>query len=461
MAVSLQSVNPQLATIIQDNTLERIFKDSLFPRLLYRMEVQADKWAANIGERMSFTKAGRLTVNTTPLTPGSDPTPSAYQFEQWVAEAAQYGNTLDTHMPTSAVALAPKVVKDAQQLGLNAGETLNILVRDRLFRAYLGGNTVTFAAASLGDTQIQVASLNGFTESLLNGVPVAVNSGAPINVTFGGVSPPAANTVIAATPNDPNVPFGPGVLTLGAALSANLGARVAVWAGTRSNIIRVGNGESVDAITGTNIMTLQTIINAVAALRSNNVPPHPSGYYHCHLNTSAMSQLYQDAAWQTLHTALPDSVPYKDLVIGTMAKCYHYENTESPNSSNSGTLTSSGAGSSFVSSNIGGELINNTGIEIARCIITGAGSIYEKYIDESAYMSEAGTTGKIGKFSVTNNGVQIMTERIRYIMRAPLDRLQQTVAQTWSWSGDFPVPSDVLTGSSARYKRAIILEHAA
>jgi len=60
----------------------------------------------------------------------------------------------------------------------------------------------------------------------------------------------------------------------------------------------------------------------------------------------------------------------------------------------------------------------------------------------------------------TENWVQVMTQRIRYIMRAPLDRLQQVVGQAWSWSGDFAVPSDSLTGDSARFKRAVVIEHA-
>jgi len=86
--------------------------------------------------------------------------------------------------------------------------------------------------------------------------------------------------------------------------------------------------------------------------------------------------------------------------------------------------------------------------------------VYEKYIDESQFLTDAGVTGKIGEFSVMNGGVAVMSERIRYILRAPLDRLQQIVSQSWSWSGDFPVPSDGLVGNSARFKRAAVIEHA-
>lgn len=461
MPVSLQELNPKLATIIQDNILERVFHDALFPKLLFRSEAQPEKWVGNLGERVTMTRSGEIEVDTTPLIPGQDPVPSTYDVEQWTIEANQYGKSVDTHMPTSHVALAPKVLRDAKNLGLNAGKTLNTLVRDRLYRSYLAGNTVTVDAALISAVQIHVASLNGFTETLLNGEVTPVNPLAPIEIEFGSGTPPANNFVIAASPDTATQPLGPGILTLQNPLSAALGARVAVLAINRSRIIRVGNGESVDALTGTNIITLNSIIQAVGILSNNNVPPHPGGYYHCHLNTSALTQLYQDAHWQTLHTALPDSIAYRDLVISNIARCLHYENTESPNASNTGTLVSSSAASAQMSPQIGGEVVNDSGIQVARVIITGAGAIYEKYLDESKYISEAGVTGKIGNFSIVNNGMQVMTNRIRYIMRAPLDRLQQTVAQSWSWSGDFAIPSDSLTGDNSRFKRSIVIEHAA
>ena len=109
---------------------------------------------------------------------------------------------------------------------------------------------------------------------------------------------------------------------------------------------------------------------------------------------------------------------------------------------------------------IGAEVTNEAGVPIRRTIVTGGGALYEKYLDESRFITDAGVTGKIGNFSITNGGVSIMTNRIRYMLRAPLDRLQQVVGQTWSWSGDFPVPSDALTGDDSRFNRAIIIEHA-
>jgi hypothetical protein len=203
---------------------------------------------------------------------------------------------------------------------------------------------------------------------------------------------------------------------------------------------------------------MNDIIDAVQSLAANNVPPHNDGFYHCHLNPTAVAQLYRDNQWQRLHQSLPESAAYVELSIGKVMNCYHYQNTEAPNFQNVGTLVSTGTNAQ-VSGEIGAEVINETSVNIGRVIITGGGAIYEKYVDEGEFLSEAGVTGKIGHFSIVNGGVGIMTNRIRYIMRAPLDRLQQVIAQSWSWSGDFGIPSDILEGSAARFKRAIVIEH--
>jgi hypothetical protein len=47
------------------------------------------------------------------------------------------------------------------------------------------------------------------------------------------------------------------------------------------------------------------------------------------------------------------------------------------------------------------------------------------------------------------------------IVRPPQDRLQQVLSTSWSWVGDFGVPSDSLANSDAAlFKRGVVLEHA-
>lgn len=457
MTVSTASLGiPQgIVNLIQDRTLERVFNDALYPKLLYRSEAMAELWPANLGDRMVFTRAGLIDVDTKPLTPGTDPSNATYPFEQWEAEANQYGKSLDTHMPTSYVSLAPIFLRNITQLGLNAGQTMNRLTRNPLFRAYEGGNTVAIAAAAAAE--VRVANLNGFTEQVSNARVSPVSPANPLVVTFPGTAVDP-NTVVGFAPDDVNNPFGPGTLTLGATLSGALAARDAVVARTASEVYRVGGSQTVDGIGGANILTLQDVINVVAQMRSNNVPPTADGYYHVHVTPQGEAQLFADNQFQRLYQSLPDSAAYRDLAIGQLVGCRFYRNTENPNVQNSGALVSTGTDAQSAG-DIGAEVINDNGTQIQRACVMGGGAIYEKYLDESKYITEAGVTGKIGEFSVINNGVAVMTNRIRMILRAPLDKLQQVVSTSWSWSGDFPVPSDGETGSASRYKRATVIEH--
>jgi hypothetical protein len=135
-------------------------------------------------------------------------------------------------------------------------------------------------------------------------------------------------------------------------------------------------------------------------------------------------------------------------------------NNEAPETYNTGNQIAT-ANDGMYGEEIGSEVVNGAGVPIGRVLITGKGSVYERYLDESAYVTEAGTLGKIGEFSISNSGLQILTERIRLILRAPQDKLQQVVTTSWSITTCFPTPSDITAPSGPqRYKRAVVLEFA-
>lgn len=461
MTVALAGIPTQVAALMQDRTLERMFHDALYPALLFRAEARPELWQANLGERMVFTRRGLMAVDTSPRIPGKDPVPKSYATEQWVAEASQIHDTIDTHLPTSYVTMAPTFLSDTQSLGLNAGQTMNRLARNRMFSAYLGGEAMNRVLGVIGSVQLSVDTLNGFGERLVNGVLAPVSGSNPLPVTFTAAGEPA-NTVVGVTPDNPSVPLGPGVLILSAPLTTAVPVRSAVLASTRSRRTRVGGGLTVDALTASNLLTLNDIIAAISRLRTQNVPPHADGKYHVHLTPVGEAQLFADNHWQRLHQSLPDSSAYRDLAIGTCVGANFYRNTELPDLTNVSATTAlpGTVGGSLLAPEIGGEITNDIGLGINRTLITGGGVLYEKYLDESKFITEAGVQGKIGEFSIINGGVAVMVSRVRYILRSPQDRLQQQVAQTWSWSGDFPVPSDLLVGDGARFKRAVVIESA-
>jgi hypothetical protein len=137
-----------------------------------------------------------------------------------------------------------------------------------------------------------------------------------------------------------------------------------------------------------------------------------------------------------------------------------FMNTESPDRNNVGTLISTGANSLY-GEDIGSEVVNAAGVNVGRILITGRGALYEKWLPGTNFVSEAGITGKMGEFDIVNGGINVQTERIDLILRAPLNRLQDTVAATWQISTSFPVPSDITSGTGPeRFKRAVVIEHA-
>ena len=453
-------VPPAVLKLVQEGLLERAFHDGLFPALMYRAEAISEEWAANTGTEIFMSRPGLLAPQVKPIAPGVDPTPQALSFEQWVARLERYAGTIDTHIPTSVVSNADLFLRNIHQLGLQAGQSLNRIPRNSLFKAYLSGHTLSIAAAGAAATTVRVAALNGFTDVVLTGSqvrPAPVSAATPLAIAITGIG---TRNVIGYTPDNPDDPYGPGTILLDAALGGGgIAARTPIISSQAPQVIRSGGGASVDAIGAADVFVLQDLINAVNRLRKNNVQPHEDGYYHAHISTDGNSQVFADAAFQRLNTALPNGSYYQEAFIGTIAGASSYLNNEAPDFQNAGARVATGV-NAFYSEDIGAETTNETGINIGRIVVTGRGALVEKYLDEKAYVTEAGVTGKVGEFTIVNAGIEVQTERIRLILRAPLNRLQDVVAASWSCTTSFPVPSDVSSGGPERYKRAIVIEHA-
>ena len=464
MTIALNSP-PTLGELQQKGYLERAFHDGLYPNLAYRAEAMPEEWPAGTGQQIFMTRPGLLPAVTAPIAPGADPQPQQIPYEQWIATLNQYASAIDTHMPTATISNANTFLRNLKQLGLQAGQSINQVARNALFQAYLSGQTVTLTAPLTTDTALRVAACNGFTDVVIPGgnvAPQPVSPSFPLPIKIGSGSAAVTNSVIGVLQDNPNDVNGPGTLTLAAAVgSAAFGIRTTVKSVFAPLVVRSSPGDSVDTIAASDTLTIQQVINAVAFLRRANVQPHDDGFYHAHISPLAEAQFFADPVFQRLNQSLPEGVVYKQGFLGYMSGVMFIMNNESPDATNSGTLTSTGTGGAQYASGIGGEVTNNSGVNIGRVIITGRGAIYEKYMDESQFVTEAGTTGKIGEFDVVNNGINILTERIRLVLRAPLDRLQQVVSAAWSITTSFPIPSDITApGGQQRFRRAVCLEYA-
>lgn len=411
-------VPAQIRAMLQNGILDRVFRDALVPQFLFPMIADAEPWQGGLGDTKTFTRKGLLTPVPTAIT-GSDPSASTYSIEQWSVTMDQYGNSMDTNMLMSSMALANKFLADTQTLGINAGQTINQLSRNKLYAAYAGGRTWA-TAASTTSTALVVQSVNGFAYVQVNGVPTPVSGSNPLNITVNGV----ANTVV-------GVNSGTLTLTLGSAISASVGQ--AVVAANAPVTIRATGNSAYDLSSG-NVATLANFRSAVARLRKMNVPTI-GGYYVAHIDADTEAELFSDSDFKQALQGRVDSPIYRDLSIGRFSGIDWVRNLETP------TILGGSAGT----------------LTVHRPIVLGANSLMAAPFDSTGTLLTGTGVEDVPEVRQVNvtQGVDVTL-----LVRPPQDRLQQILSTTWSWVGDYGVPSDAATGDAALYKRGVIVEHA-
>jgi hypothetical protein len=236
--------------------------------------------------------------------------------------------------------------------------------------------------------------------------------------------------------------------------------RAYVIADDRTYLVRVGGGYKIDEVASADKFTLADIRSAVARMWQQNVPEQPDGRFHCHLDPTSQAQIFAHDEFQRLLTALPDYYMYRQFAVGELLNTVFFRNSECP----IGETVEGGLTATYSQDDpFAGELYNNgnpsTGVKVHRPLFVGQGLIKEYYQDLAALITEAGITGKVGEPRITNNGIEVFSERIQLIIRAPLNRLQDLVSTSWKFIGDWPTRSDVTTGDVARIKRVVAVEH--
>lgn len=463
---SIITQSDQVRAIVQENLLERALHDGLFPRVLFRGEATPQLWPANVGDTAIFSGVGLMAPRLRPLRPGTDPDPHTYPVEQWQSTIQQYADSIDVDMPTSMVAIANLFLRNAQQLGLGAAMTLNRAVRDRMYNAAESGWTVADGAQA-AVTTVRVKRLNGFTTArnptTAGASQVrfsAVSSSNPLTVSIydSGLGAYVTRQVVAFASDNPGDEIGPGTITItgGAVTVADRGA---IYSIDRSYIIRVGGGDKVDDIGASDIPTLSNIQTAVARFWQMNVPEHSDGRFHAHLSPLSQSLLFNDTRFGVLMTSLPDYYAYRQFALGEMLNTVFFRNSEcpAPETVYGGTTATYSVDDPFAP-----ELYNNgttSGAKLQRILFSAQGGIFEYYADLMNLISDAGLNGKVADPRITNNGIEVMSDRIQLVIRAPMNRTQDKVSITWRFIGDWALRTDAATGDAARYKRFLSIVH--
>lgn len=504
-----------ISQLLQGGFLVREMEEGLDSILAYRRMAIQETFPGRIGESMTRTRKGRLAPVTDPINAqygGSPPIPtsalldnglsvSAYSIEQYTMILNEYAGTQDLNLMAEQAQIADQFIANARNNGVQAAQSLERICRLKLFGCYLSGNTRVIAApansilgtptanaATITNTNtgvVNVDDVRGFQFVINNGQLASVSGSLPQAITIvttagavitgcqveaaapyaatGGTQPAYVSgkgpSDITSTPqvqasalyvagSSPAAPsYGmPGLLTIrnnsGSTYTINAGD--SIIANDAPQIFRPFNRPSMAQLIGTDVLTMSIIEDATAYLRDNGVPPMDDGTYHCVLDNTSLRQLFADPDFKQLFAGRSMSPEYREGDIIKLLGVTYIPTTEAyvqtPKAAESGYGTSPP--------------------RIRRPIIMGAESLIQANFEGmETWLSARGFDRNDSNIAMIDGVVQIVRE--------PLDRLQQIVSMSWTWIGDYAVPTDVTatptiipTASSARYKRGVVIEHA-
>lgn len=425
-----------LQPIIQQGYLEKAIESGLESLLGYDMIADKEDFPGQIGETLTKTRNGMKAPIETPLNPANNTnldnglTPASWTVEQYTLSINKYADTIDLNIAGNMVGIADQFLINSRVNSVQGLQSRDRLARKTIFNAHLGGNTRVTATLGAPAATIAVDDIRGFQQVFVSGVLTNV-SGANTETVVVGAS---TYTLIGATADGVNVSTAPGGISGTLTFSGN----VTVANGTIGNavvgqyaptILRPNARSNTSAIVGTDILTMGLVLDGVAQLRNNAVPT-VNGYYNMYLDNKSARQLYADPDFKLLFQGQSDSKEFAAGKVTELLDVRFIPTTEAYQQ----TLGS---------------------VNVRRPILCGQGALIR-----GDFPVEYG-------HSSTDNAEIIVTDNIRHVIRHPLDRLQEIVAQSWSWTGGYTVPTDMTAGqtiiptaSNSYYKRAVVFETA-
>jgi hypothetical protein len=438
--MGIQNFPASLQPIIQQGFLEREFQQALHSRLGYRAVADRMEFSVGIGETLTKTRAGLKPSVVTPLAPSTNTnldnglTPQGFSVEQYTITLNHYAATTDLNMVTSRVGIASQFLLNAAINGEQAARSLDELARNALFAPYFGGNTRVRTTLVSAGPAVAVDDVRGFQAVFVNGVQTQVGGSSSLVVTVGS----NAYTLVGAAVDATNVSTAPGgisgSLTFSASVTvADATAGNTVTAATASAVMRPNARANTAQLQAGDVLTMSTLLNAVATLRQNAVP-EIEGVYNCYLDPVSARQLFADNDFRQLFQgATSANQVFRKGMINDFLGLRFIPTTEA-----------------YVQAHP-----SIAGAVVRRPIVCGKGALIE---GDFAGLAESDVAPKDAIISVVD-GVAMVT-------REPIDRLQQIIAQSWYWIGGFCAPSDtttnpttVPTATNSAFKRAVLVEH--
>ena len=436
--MAIQNFPASLQPIIQQGFLEREFQDGIQSMLAYRAAATREIFRTNIGETLTKTKPGLKAPVTTPMVSSANTnldnglTPSTWTVEQYTLTLAMYGDTIDLNTVTNRVGIVNQFMQNAKTNGVQAATSIDRIARNKLFAAYMGGNTRVRTTLGAPAATINVDDVTGFKTVLVNGVPTPISGGAPLAVTVG--SNVYSCTGFTVDGGNVSTTFN------GASGTLTFSGNVTVLDGTAGNaivssfaptILRPSGRSTTAALVGTDLFTMGIALDAVALLRRNGVPAI-NGLYNCHLDPVSSRQLFADPDFKVLFQGQSASQEFRMGRVIELLDLRFIPTTEAPVQVHPSIA----------------------GLNVRRPIICGEGALIE------------GQFEGIGESDTARGDSHVdIVDGIAQVTREPLDRLQQIIGQSWYWIGDFCAPTDftvnasiVPSASAAYYKRAVVID---
>lgn len=436
-----------LQAAIQQNFLEREFREGLRSNTVYRSVADPEIFPAAVGETITKTRKGLKAPVTTPLNPSSNTnldnglTPSTWTIEQYTLGVNMFGDTIDLNMVTTRVGIQGQFLHNAFTNAVQAAQSLDRLARQELLDKYMAGWTrVTATLGSPGPT-IAVDDIRGFQKIIYNGqlVDVADASGKRLPVKVNGT----AHSVIAATADGSNVSS---VAALGGISGTlTMSANVTVANGTINNavisdyaptVLRPNGRSTTKKLSATDLFTMGLVLDGVTQLRNNNVPT-VGGRFNCYLDNVSARQLFADPDFKQLYQGSNAAKEFASARVVDLLDVRFLPTTEAVQQA----LTNEASAS----------------INVHRPLLCGSGCLVEGVYEDTAYSD-----------LVKNpNSLITVVDGVAMVTRPPLDRLGQIIAQSWYAVVGYVCPTDITatstiipTASSALHKRAVLIEHA-
>lgn len=488
MANSFVNFPTALQGLLQQGFLAREMEEGLDSILAYRGLVIQETFPGRIGETITKTRKGRRAPTTTPLDPTTiganldnslSVSTSPFSIEQYSFTLAEYAQTLDLNLMQDAAGIADQFIANARNNGVQAAQSLERICRKKLFGAYLSGNTRVITVpgntvlapdgtanpasiANAASGTVNVDDVRGFLTTIINGTPSAPTVANPIGVTITTVAGVIVTGVIEAAAlaytyeaakSALNVTTSPDAVPGTITIKNNSGA---TWTITVGDTIVANNAPVIFRpsgrvnqvqLVGADTLSLAICMDAVAYMRDNGVPPMADGTFHIILDNTSMRQLFADPDFKTAYAGRQETPEFKNADIVRLLGMTFIPTTEAY-VQNQMTAASSSDPPAI------------TGTRIRRPIICGAESIIQANFEGmETWLAQRG-------FDRSDSTI-VLVDSVLQIVREPLDRLQQIVAMSWTWIGDFAVPTDITadstiipTASNALFKRCVVIEHA-